>query len=83
MKTAIIAGLDKEDKEEIEQAFLASARLRKRLSDILEGRVENARKEIRKVEGYENPAWPYRQADMIGYERAIYEVISLLSSKTE
>ena len=81
MKTSLTSGLDEQQKDEMEREFGASARLRERLIYILEGKMETNKKEVRSKENYQNPSWAYLQADGIGYERAISELISLLSSK--
>jgi hypothetical protein len=80
MKTVLTKGLPKEKAEELEQDFRASAFLRERLSAILTQKVDALRREIRQKDMYQSPSWAYVQADYIGYERAIFEVISLISS---
>lgn len=82
MKTSLVSGLSPQDAEEISLAFKASARLRERLIYVLENKLENDKKTLRSRDAYVNASWPYLQADAIGYERAISELISLLSSKT-
>ena len=82
MKTALLKGLKKDQAAEIEQDFKAAAYLRERLTAILEEKVDALRRDIRQKTTYESPSWAYVQADYIGYERAIYEVISLLSSNS-
>lgn len=82
MKTTWVAGLSPQEKEEITLAFQASGRFRERLNTLLLDKVEGSRKEARNVEGYEKASWPYFQADKMGYERALFEVISLISSKS-
>lgn len=81
MKSSITAGLEAQTAQEIKAAFNASARLRERLVTLLEAKVELSRKNARQTDAYEKPSWAYLQADAIGYERAIYELISLLSSE--
>lgn len=81
MKTSLTSGLAPQQKEEMEREFGASARLRERLIYVLENKMETNKKEVRSKENYQNPSWAYLQADGIGYERAISELISLLSSK--
>lgn len=83
MKTSLTAGLKGEEKDEIVSSFLASARLRERLIYVLTNKLESDRREVRSKNTYESPSWGYVQADFIGYERAISELISLLSSKTD
>lgn len=81
MKKSIIAGLTKEQAEEISRDFVASAFLRKRLSDILDQKISSKRSECTSKASYDSPAWAYYQADALGYERALKEVISLLSNE--
>lgn len=81
MKTNITQGLSKEHADEVKQEFFSSVNLRKQLIKVLEQKVETLRKERRASNSYENPSWAYSQADSIGYERAIFEFISLLVSK--
>ena len=78
MKTALTKGLDKDASKEIENAFGASALLRKRYAEILESKIKLSEKEDRSKEGYNCPNWAYKQADSQGYRRAIREVLSLL-----
>lgn len=80
MKSSIAAGLEAQDAREIKDAFRASKRIRDRYVVLLEAKLELSRKEARKKDAYEKPSWAYLQADSIGYERAIFELISLLSS---
>lgn len=82
MKTVLTKGLSKDKAEELEADFKASAFLRERLSAILEDKVDALRREVRQKTKYESPSWAYVQADYIGYERAIYELISLISSSS-
>jgi hypothetical protein len=81
MKTNITAGLTKAQAEEITREFNQSSLLRERLIAVLDGKKESLRSEVRSKTSYDSPSWAYFQADAIGYERAISEVISLLMSK--
>lgn len=80
MKTAITKGLTEEQADEITQSFKASAFLRSRLIKILHEKENTIRTAVRQKASYESPSWAYVQADALGYERAIFELISLLSS---
>lgn len=81
MKTSITAGLNPAEAEEVEADFRASPRLRERLAYLLEEKMRAKRAYVRKDEHYEKPSWAMLQADALGYERALSEVISLLQSK--
>ncbi len=82
MKTILKKGLSKERAVELESDFKASAFLRERLTAILEDKANSLRKEVRQKNQYDSPSWALTQADYIGFERAIYEVISLISSES-
>jgi hypothetical protein len=78
MKTAIKAGLSVEKKKEIEAEFNGSAFLRERLEHLLKKKIDAARTECRVKNTYDSPNWALVQADAVGYERALEEVISLI-----
>lgn len=79
MKTAITKGLTGQAKEEMVSSFKASAYLRKRVIDLMHEKIETARKEAISKDAYLSPSWAYLQADACGYQRAMQEIISLLS----
>ena len=79
MKTSWTAGLTGQPREEIEREFKSSAHIRGRLTKILQEKVDSKRKQKVSEEEYALAAWPYKQADFNGYERAMREIISLLS----
>jgi hypothetical protein len=79
MKTVWTNGLTPEEKTELKKDFVGSVILRRRLKKLLEDKENASRKASISKEGYENPNWAYLQADARGYERAISEIISLIS----
>lgn len=81
MKTTWTAGLKPETADEMRRDFGASALLRERLEEILTEKIESRRRITRGPDQYNNASWGYLQADAIGYERALVEIISLISSK--
>jgi hypothetical protein len=81
MKTSLTKGLDEAKAGEVLQEFAASALFRERVIAVLKEKVATAATASRSKERYTEPSWALYQADSIGYERAIYEVISLLSNK--
>ncbi len=80
MNTAWTKGIKKGSDEyaDIEAAFAASSLLRKRLIQILEEMYATETKARTASSDYESPAWAYKQADAIGYARAIASIIKLL-----
>ncbi len=80
MNTAWTKGFKKgsEEYSDIEAAFAASSFLRNRLIQILEDMYASETKARTASSDYESPAWAYKQADAIGYARAISNIIKLL-----
>jgi hypothetical protein len=65
-------------KSEIKQEYLKAAPLRGRLKELLEDKITSNRNTSRSNNTYDSPSWALLQADSIGYERALFEVISLI-----
>lgn len=82
MKKNWTAGLTPQEAEEITHSFNVGVELRKRLTQLLEDKVVVKRKETISKDAYASPSWAYLQADAVGYERALNEVISLISSNS-
>lgn len=81
MKTVITSGLTDERKRQVTQEFIGSPAFRECLIAVLNGKKASFRSIVTSKDSYSIPNWAYLQADAIGYERAIDEVISLLMSK--
>lgn len=79
MKTVWTKGLEPDAVKLLKGDFISSQVVRKRLVEIAEDKLESSVKESRSKENYESISWPYLQADCRGYERALQEIISLLS----
>lgn len=78
MKKSWTDGLDKEEAREIEQEYRGARRLRERLTEMLQKKSNVKQKMGRSEERYGEPAWPFHQADINGYTRAIEDIISLI-----
>ena len=79
MKSSWFSGLEPDAKEQMESHYRSSPILRERLTHIIEGKISNRLKETRSLEAFDNPSWAYKQADSNGYERALLEIINLIS----
>lgn len=80
MKTAWFKGLNDEQKREMQIHFGGSAALRAQLVKILRSKIESNNTSVRSKDAYNIPNWAFVQADGVGYERALTEVISLLAN---
>lgn len=78
MKNSWVKGLDDQKKADIEASFKAASLIRKRLAEILQEKLEVSSKHARSKVTYDNPNWAYLQADQVGYERCLQEIIELL-----
>lgn len=79
MKISWTKGVDKELVVDIRQNYKESLVLRRRLVVMLEDKCSASTKTSRSKDGYDSANWAYLQADARGYERALQEVISLIS----
>lgn len=79
LKTTWTAGLPKELASEVRINYKEALVLRRRLSKILEDKADASVKNSRSKLLYENPNWALLQADQRGYERAMAEIIELIS----
>lgn len=78
MKTAWTKGLDDQDEKDIRGNFKEALVLRKRLSVIAEEKITTSHNHCLNKKSYDTPNWAYLQADSVGYERALKEIIALL-----
>ena len=68
-------GTKKEDREKVKQDIALTHNAFKRLSGILRSKLkENL------VQDYDKASWPFNQADTLGYNRGITEVLKLMEA---
>lgn len=79
MKLSWTKGLDEQLQKDVVQNFKEAAVMRRRMKVLLLEKIDASVKEGRLKELYESPSWPYLQADKRGYERAMQEIIDLIS----
>ena len=78
MKSKLLNKVDKDNRAELKQSFVASQYYRKTLIAYLEGLVEEAHTAMRK-DSLENPNWAISQAQKVAEVRAYKRVVELLS----
>lgn len=83
MRQSWTTGLDKEQVKDIKVNYLEALVMRRRLIKMLETRVGASHKLGRSKEAYSSPNWALEQADARGYERAMAEVMDLISDDPE
>lgn len=82
MKTVWVKGLAEQEATEVRQEYVGAARFRAKLTEMLNAKRNERREASLSSDSYVNPNWAYLQADAVGYERALKEVISLISEKS-
>lgn len=65
----------KEDKDSVRQTILSNQESLLRLESILESLL----KETPTSTDYDSPSWAYKQADRIGYNRALNQVLDIIN----
>jgi hypothetical protein len=82
MKTAWFKGArDEKAKEERKLVLISAENAFKILTGILEEKIKEKESERNLPKCYEQPAYPYFQADASGFIRALREVQSLIDLK--
>lgn len=81
MKSTWFRGLTESSKEEMRAHFVGSHAIRKRLIEIAMSKIKTSNDLTRSKDSYSIANWAYLQADAIGYERALFEIISLCSEE--
>jgi hypothetical protein len=79
LKTVWTSGLAKELANEVRTNYKESLVLRRRLAKLLEDKADASVKNSRSKLLYDNPNWSLLQADQRGYERAVMEILELIS----
>lgn len=70
-----------QEREEIRAHFVGSARMRQHFKVMLQDKINESRNATRSKDLYANSGWAFLQADAVGYERAMTEVMSLLTNE--
>lgn len=79
MKTSWLQGVEKERSIDIKQNFKESLVLRKRFFEIIYEMIETNRKGQISKSLFDSPNWAFHQADRVGYERALRDMLELFS----
>ncbi len=80
MKKSLLSTCKTQDEEILlRQSFKAAIPFRDALEEVLESKMKEAHNAQISSQGYSTNAWPYKQADFCGYQRALKEIISFLS----
>lgn len=71
--------IDTDDREERKALVLSAQPTLEVLRKIILHKLESKHAERRSKKAYEHPNWPYYQADLVGAERELEELLDLLT----
>lgn len=72
---------DEEEKVDFKAYIANSTALLDRLTDIINMKIDAAEKARVSEKGYDNATWPFKQADLNGFVRALNEIKTLTQRK--
>ncbi len=75
--------LKDEEKKKFEALVLNNTTLLKRLTDIISRKIDTANKKHISKEAYQDSTWAFKQADYVGYVRALNEMLQLTDLNLE
>ena len=81
VSSSVTHAMSAEEKEEFIKRCQASKDVIDRFKIAVEKRLAAYKAESTRPDKYEKAAWPYYQADSIGYMRALDEIIKILNIK--
>lgn len=81
MKIRWKQGLEPQVQKDLESFYKESKVIRGRLTQMLRDIIEEKRAASVAAVTYDNPNWAYLQADRVGYERALRDVMELINDK--
>lgn len=79
MKSSWTQGLDDQSVKDVRGDYISSLVTRKRLAVLLEKKIKEADTTSLNKDGYDVANWALKQADLIGYKRALKEIINLIT----
>lgn len=77
MKLGWTKGKNEIEAKDIRASFTSSVVMRRRLEEMLKEKLEKTYSTADNE--YENPNWAFKQADSVGYRRALKDILNLLS----
>ncbi len=83
LSLTILKQFDKDKHEEITSRFLENEDLINAVKTAINEKISDSFSRMTATSSYNNPSWAYYQADQLGYQRALKELIDLISIKQE
>lgn len=81
MKAKLTRKLQPDQLPEFKENYIRALAFRKHLIEVLEAEIESLHGAMRDETHFENPSWPYLQADRLGQEKMARRVIGMLQDE--
>lgn len=69
----------KEDREKETEYLVHNKRLLDKIAGIMKEKIDHSVGKMRGECSYDKPSWPQYQADQLGYQRALAEMLAIIS----
>jgi hypothetical protein len=69
----------KEAREEEKQYIIHNKRLLDKVGKVMQDKYNDSLREMRAEKNYDLAAWPQFQADQLGYQRALVEMLAIIT----
>lgn len=83
LSSQLLRGIKRDEVEKYKQYLIHNKELLDRIVGILKNKVQTSSNEMRSQVAYDKASWPYYQADQLGYQRALTEMVNILSLDQE
>ena len=81
MKQSFFKGMAKEEAALLEKEFMESSLMRRSIAKVLQNKIEANRRLAIGISSFESPSWAFLQAYTNGFEKAMTDIISILTTE--
>lgn len=80
VSTLLLKGCkSKEDRDKEKEYLVHNKRLLDKIAGVMQDKLDGSVGKMRGECSYEKPSWPQFQADQLGYQRALAEMLAVIS----
>lgn len=74
LNKTLLSKCNKDNEAELRESFAHAHLFREKMVEVLEDKLKSAHNRQISDSAYDSAGWPYKQADLSGYQRAIEEI---------
>lgn len=80
VSTLLLKGCKSKEERDSEKEYIVhNKRLLDRIVDVMKSKLDSSVDKMRGECSYNSPAWPQFQADQLGYQRALAEMLAIIT----